>query len=99
MTSRWKHPTETVTAGQNSQVVRALTHRERMEFAKKSSEIKDGKFSKHDLPALIAGFGCVDLDPKDLEDMPGDLLDACVGKIMELTGLKNEPEKPGEKKA
>lgn len=97
--SKWKHPTATVTAGGNSQVVRALTHKERMEFAKKSQEIKDGKFGKHELPALILGFGCINLDPKDLEDMPGDLADACVGKIMELTGLKNEPEKPGEKKA
>lgn len=93
--SRWKYRTETVTVGSNSQNVRQLTAGERKTFAATSKEIKAGTADANDLPALIAGFGCVDpqVTKEELAEMPTDLLDAVVAKIMELTGFEGDDEK------
>lgn len=100
--SRWTYRTHDVTVGDNTQKVRSLTAGERKQFAAISSEIKSGKKNANELPAMIAGFGCIEpkLSDDELETMPPDLMDACVAKIMELTGFKeDEPEADPEKKA
>lgn len=93
--SRWTYRTETVTVGANSQNVRQMTAGERKQFAIASRDIKAGKGEANDLPALIAGFGCVDpkVTKEELAEMPSDLLDAVVAKIMELTGFEGDDEK------
>lgn len=97
--SRWVHRTDTVTVGDNQQKVRGLSHRERSKFAEAAKKIKAGELSATDLPELVAKLGCVGLEAKDVEDMPADLMDACVTKILELTGVKEEKAAgPGEKK-
>lgn len=96
--SRWAYKTETVTVGGNSQKVRQMTAGERQKFAQFSKDQKAGKADNNDLPALIAGFGCVDpaVTKEELADMPADLLDAVVAKIMELTGFKDDEKKEPE---
>lgn len=98
--SRWTYRSDTVTVGPNSQKVRQLTAGERRTFADTSKAIKEGKAEARDLPYLIAGFGCIDpqLSKDELHDMPTDLLDACVDRIMKLTGFR-EDEDEDEKKA
>lgn len=96
--SRWAYRVEKVTVGENSQKVRQLTAGERKEFAKVSKQIKAGEREKDELPALLAGFGCTEptLTPEEIAQMPADLLDACIEKIMDLTGtpgLKEDSEK------
>lgn len=101
-TSRWKYKTDTVTVGENSQKVRQLTAGERRQFAESSKKVAKGEMEAGELPALVAKFGCIDpvLTQEDADSMPGDLLTACVDKIMELTGLKSKDdgEDAGEKK-
>jgi hypothetical protein len=93
--SRWAYKTDTVTVGSNTQKVRQMTAGERKQFAEFSRAVKDGKAVSNDLPVLIASFGCVDptVTKEELADMPTDLLDAVVSKIMELTGFKDDDEK------
>jgi hypothetical protein len=96
--SRWKYKTDTVTVGENSQAVRMLTAGERKQFAQASQKIKAGEMQKSDLPALVAKMGCTNptLSEEELEAMPPDLLDACVSKIMELTGFKAGDDEAAE---
>lgn len=93
--SRWKYKVETVTVGENSQKVRQMTTQERKQFAQASKEIKNGERRADELPGMIAEFGCTDpqLMPEEIADMPADLLDACVSKIMDLSGFKDEEKK------
>lgn len=103
--SRWKYKVETVTVGENSQNVRKLTAGERRDFALASKKIAAGEMEKAQLPFVIAKFACIEpvLSDEDAMSMPPDLLDACVGKIMELSAIggakdKDDAEGPGEKK-
>lgn len=97
--SRWKYKTETVTAGENSQKVRQLTAGERHQFAMATKKAKEDPSDQTDRLRMLATFGCVDpeLTEADVDAMPGDLLGACVEKIMELSGLGGK--KDDEKKA
>lgn len=102
--SRWKYPLELVTVGDNAQNVRKLTAGERKAFALASRDIKAGKMEATELPFLLASFACVEpsLTKVDAEGMPPDLLDACVEKILELSGMRGkEPDEVAdpEKKA
>jgi len=77
-------------AGDNSQAVRQLTVSERKDFATCRQRIEAGELKPSDLPGIVAGFGCID-PPRTAEDigtMPPDLFDACVAKILELTGMQ-----------
>ena len=94
--SRWKYKTATVTVGENSQEVRQLTHNERLEFAAQSKKIKADQGDANAILTTVLKFGCVGLTDEDVKGMPPDLADACVEKIMALSGL--EDDKPGEKK-
>lgn len=98
--SRWKYRTEAVTVDENTVTVRGLTAGERMQFAETSKKIKDAKAAgttepatNMSVPRMVAKFGIV-ADPlltdQDLTDMPGDLLDAAVTKILELSGVKGD---------
>jgi len=99
--SRWTYRTDTVTVGPNTQQVRQLTAGERQKFAQFSKDEKAGKADKNELPALIAGFGCINptVSKEEMADMPPDLLDAVVAKIMELTGFKGDDEKKADSPA
>jgi hypothetical protein len=99
--SRWVHAQATVKVGDNEQKVRGLTHRERAQFAEASKKIREQKMQATELPALVAGFGCVGLADGDLDDMPAELMDACVEKILDLTGINKDkdddkPAAPGD---
>jgi hypothetical protein len=98
--SRWKYRTETVTVDENSVTVRGLTAGERTQFAETSKRVKDAKAAGNvdpgaamNVPRMVAKFGIVANPPltdDDLTSMPGDLLDAAVTKILELSGVKAE---------
>lgn len=98
--SRWKFTSVKVTVDGNSQHVRKFTAGERKAFALKSKEIKAGKFDANDLPMFIVSLASVEptLTAEEAEGMPPDLLDACVQKIMELSGFKDDDEGGDEKK-
>lgn len=93
--SRWKHKTELVSVGENSQSVRALTQGEKATFANTSRKIAAGEMDPGQLPSLVLTMGCVDprLSGDDVTDMPADLAEDCVNKILELTGMREKPEK------
>lgn len=100
--SRWVHATAVVQVGDNEQKVRGLSHRERSQFAEASRKIAGGTMGKHELPEFVAKLGCVGISDEDLAEMPAKLMDECVTRIMELTGLKDakpdtneDPEKKG----
>lgn len=105
--SRWKYKTDTVTVGDNTQTVRQLTAAERAQFAALSNDIKDHKLDASQLPLKVAKMGCTapELSETDLADMPTEMLDACVDKILVLSGFNAsqtaaaELGDPGEKKA
>ena len=88
--SRWKYRTDTVSVGDNRQDVRQLTAGERKEFVELSREIKEGKKPQMDLPPFIIKAGAINpaCSDDDVASMPTELADACVRKIMELTGLR-----------
>lgn len=88
--SRWKYPVETVTVGENSQKVRKLTSGERREFIATSKKIASGEMQAADLPFFVAKMGCVEpaLTEEDAVGMPPELMDACVNKIMTLSGMR-----------
>lgn len=94
--SRWKYKTATVTVGDNSQDVRQLTQSERAEFAASSQKIKKGEMQPIELPPLVVGFAAINpkLTKEEVADMPGDLMDACVDRIMELSGLGDDDKAP-----
>ena len=97
--SGWVYKTELVTVGDNSQAVRQLTVSERKEFSKSNERIKGGELKPSDLPGIVAGFGCIN-PPRtedEIDSMPPDLFDACVSKILELTGMKVEAESDEKK--
>lgn len=88
--SGWTYKTAIVMAGDNSQAVRQLTVSERKDFALAGARIKAGELRPTELPGIVAGFGCID-PPRSAEEigtMPPDLFDACVAKILELTGMQ-----------
>lgn len=89
--SRWKYRVEKVTVGENSQHVRKLTSGERREFVATSKKIATGEMQPADLPFAVAKMGCVDppLTEEDAVAMPPDLMDACVKKIMMMSGMRN----------
>jgi len=98
--SRWKYRTETVTVDENTVIVRGLTAGERTHFMETSKKIKEAKAAgttdtaaAMSVPRMVAKFGIVTdptLSDEDLTTMPGDLLDAAVTKILELSGVKSE---------
>lgn len=102
--SRWKYRTATVTVDENTVTVRGLTAGERKEFAEASKKSREAKeagtpgASPLDVPRLVARCGVIDpkLTDEDIESMPGDLLDAVVLKVLELSGVKTD--EAGEKK-
>lgn len=95
--SRWKYKTELVTVGENSQKVRMLTAGERKAFADASQKIQKGEFDKNSLPGMVVKFGAIEpeLTDDDVASMPPDLQEACVTKILQLTGIGKAD---GEKK-
>lgn len=100
--SRWKYKTATVSVGDNAVDVRQLTAGERKQFVQLSREVKEGKAAQMDLPPFIIKAATINpsLTDDDIASMPPELADACVRKIMELTGLRenadgDEPEKKG----
>lgn len=106
--SRWKYRTATVTVDENTVTVRGLTAGERQQFAETSKRLKDAKAAgtadpsaAMNVPRMVAKFGIVAEPPltdDDLTAMPGDLLDATVTKILELSGVKAD-EKDEKKEA
>lgn len=96
--SRWKYRTEKVTVDENTVTVRGLTAGERQRFAEVSKSRKAARDANQDpgdplaVPKLVAKFGVIDpaLSDEELEAMPGDLLDAAVNKILELSGVKGD---------
>lgn len=98
--SRWKYRTESVTVDENTVTVRGLTAGERTQFAETSKKVKEAKAAgttdpaaAMSVPRMVAKFGIVANPPltdDDLTTMPGDLLDAAVTKILELSGVKSE---------
>jgi len=98
--SRWKYRTELVTVDDNSVTVRGLTAGERMQFAETSKKMRDAKTAGGlelgaalSVPKMVARFGIVadpPLTDDDIAGMPGDLLDAVVTKILELSGVKSD---------
>lgn len=104
MSNRWKFPVFTVEEGENKQDVRKLTAGERRDFMLTSKKIAKGEMEAADLPFFIAKCGCTNptITEEEARDMPPDLLDACVRKITELSGMRSpvgdDEDKPGEKK-
>ena len=98
--ARWKYRTEKVTVDENTVTVRGLTAGERVKFAEFQKERKEKGLPATDITRRVAQFGVIDppLEAADLESMPGDLLDAAVQKIMELSGVKTD-EKDEKKEA
>lgn len=98
--SRWKYRTEKVTIDENTVTVRGLTAGERLAFAEVSKKMRDAKAAgttdpaaNQSVPRMVAKFGIVAEPPltdEDLTDMPGNLLDAVVTKILELSGVKGD---------
>lgn len=88
--SGWRYKVELVTVGDNSQAVRQLTVSERKDFSEAGQRIKAGELKASELPGIVAGFGCINprLGPEEIGSMPPDLFDACVSKILELTGMQ-----------
>lgn len=106
--SRWKYKQATVTAGENSQTVRQLTAEERGWVAGARAKLGDPKTA--DKEALVKIQQEVvrkasvnpELSEQDVAEMPGDLLDACASKVMELTlgpDWNKDDEGDPEKKA
>lgn len=89
MTHSWKYKTAKVTIDENSITVRALTQAERVKF---SQQMKEDKLIA---PALIVSMGALDpkLSLEDVGDAPGELVDAAMSKIMELTGFDKVAQK------
>ena len=85
-----------VTVGENSVEVRQLTVKERLQFAEASKAIKEGKLERIELPKMVLRAGISGLTEQEAEDMPADLVDAAVNKILELSGLGGDDEKKGE---
>lgn len=112
--SRWKYKVASVTVDENTVSVRGLTAGERMEFAEQSRKAREERAAASEsptvvvralpsalaVPRLVAKLGVVDppLTDEDVETMPGDLLDAVVTKILELSGVKSD-EKDEKKDA
>jgi hypothetical protein len=97
---RWKYKTATVTVDENTVTVRGLTVGERAEFAEVSKTLKaqrdageaSPRAAMH-VPRMVAKFGIVaepPLEDADVLAMPGDLLDAAVTKILELSGVNTD---------
>ena len=101
--SRWTYKKATVTEGDNTLEVRQLTQKERGEFAEASRKIKAGEMKAQDLPPLILKFAALGgLSAEEIDEMPPELADAGVRKIMELSGMNSSKDAPddddGEKK-
>lgn len=107
--SRWKYKTALVTVGDNSQTVRQMTADERAYIASERAKLGDPKAPANKEPQMRLQRELVqraainpELSEQDAKDMPADLLDACAGKIMELTlgpdwnkEDEGDPEKKG----
>jgi len=91
---RWKYKTDTVTVGENSVVVRQLTVRERLQFANASKAVKEGKLEPIELPKVVLQAGIEGLSDQESLDMPADLVDAAVNRILELSGIRDEKKAP-----
>lgn len=92
---RWKYKTAVVTVEDNAVTVRGLTAGERAEFLAHSKKVKAGEANAAETPNLVAKAGVVDpsLSDEELAGMPGQLLEAAVAKILELSGVKADDEK------
>lgn len=106
--SRWKYKTELVTVDENSVTVRGLTAGERLHM---SDVQKKGKaLADTDQATIVPGDSAVNfsrqvakcgvinppLTDQDLAEMPGQLLDAVVAKVLELSGV--DADEKAEKK-
>lgn len=96
--TRWKYRTEAVKVDENTVTVRGLTAGERLKFAEFQKERKEKGLPATEITRKVAKFGVIEppLEDDDLDAMPGDLLDAVVAKILELSGVK--PDENSEKK-
>jgi hypothetical protein len=97
--SRWKLKQDTVTVGENSVVVRQLTAGERRQFVELGKKTEVPPMER--LAKLVEWCALPQLTKEELDQMPPELQDAAVSKVMELSGLgKPEAgEEGGEKKA
>lgn len=90
--SRWKLKTEAVALDDNKLIVRQLTHGERHAFAEAVKEDrKAGPMfllvtcaTHHDGSAITGA---------DIADMPSDLAEAALDKIMSLSGMVKDEKK------
>lgn len=91
--SRWKHKQETVTVGENSIVVRQLTAGERREFIELGKKADLAPMTK--TAKMVEWCSVPKLSAEEIDDMPPELQDAAVAKIMQLSGLDkgDDPEK------
>jgi hypothetical protein len=94
VSERWKYKTAKVTIDDNSQTVRMLTAGERRAFGAASAKKRAGELEGADLADMVLQFGTVDpnLSAEDIAAMPVELYAACTTKILELTGLKSDPD-------
>lgn len=89
--SRWKYKTATVAVGENSQTVRQMTADERAWLAGERAKLGDPKKADRAeqmrLQRELVQRASInpELTDQDVKEMPSDLVDACAGKIMELT--------------
>ena len=96
--SRWKLKQATVTVGENSIDVRQLSAKERRDFVDlKGTELKPLERTAK----LVEWCAVPKLSKEELDDMPPELQDAAIAKVLELSGLgrmaddeKKETETP-----
>lgn len=99
MSGRWKYATVSVAVGGNSVSVRALTVGERADFFADLKRATAGEIQKTDVPVLMLAKCIVPpLSDEDLRAMPGELFQAAVAKVLDLSGMgdekKDEPPAP-----
>ncbi len=85
----------------NTLTVRQLTHGERFEFSKVARDAKESG-DRAATPVFLLTTCALEpkLTPEDISDMPSDLADAALNKIMELSGMADDDsEKKGSRPA
>lgn len=96
--SRWTYLTAIVDVEGNKQTVRCLTAGERQKYIALGKAIRENKELASAIPAAIVGWGAINpiLTDEDVADMPTELLDACVAKIIELSGMGRDDDEKKE---
>lgn len=97
--SRWSYPTAVVECEGNKQTVRCLTAGERSQYVGLGRAIRENTAKPTDIPIAIVGWGAINppLQPEDVLEMPTALLDACVMKILELSGMGKDDDEDEKK--